>query len=160
MHQDGRTNPEISYWVPKYILLRGQRTMAELGPMSASMQRAASSQDMIDWCEFMEGKVSTKIASIQRIHCAAAPCMMNGDDWMRHFISHVLRITHSQWIFRNITLHDKVCGTLRLQNREEVLREVEALLETDPMEVPVESKFLLEFDFDSLYRSSFERQTY
>jgi hypothetical protein len=64
MHQDGRTNPEISYWVPKYILLRGQRTMAELGPMSASMQQAAASQDMIGWCKFMEGKMSTKIASI------------------------------------------------------------------------------------------------
>ena len=37
---------------------------------------------------------------------------------------------------------------------------METLLETDPLEVLAESKFLLEFDFDSLYRSSFERQTY
>jgi hypothetical protein len=86
--------------------------------------------------------------------------MMNGNDVMRHFISHILHMTHSQWIFRNVTLHDKVCGTLRLQKRAENLREAEALLETDPMEVPVESKFLVEFDFDSLYQSSFERQTY
>ena len=86
--------------------------------------------------------------------------MMNGDDWMRYFISHILNMTHSQWIFRNVTLHDSICGTFRLRNREEVLREVETLLETDPLEVPAESKFLLEFDFDSLYRSSFERQTY
>ena len=37
---------------------------------------------------------------------------------------------------------------------------METLLETDPLEVPAESKFLLEFDFNLLYRSSFERQTY
>ena len=49
MHQDGRTNPEKAYLVPKYILLQGQQTMAGLGPMSASMQQAAASQDMI-WC--------------------------------------------------------------------------------------------------------------
>ena len=104
--------------------------------------------------------MSTKITDIQRTHCAAAPCMMNGDDWMRHFISHILHMTQSQRIFRNVTLHDSICGTLRLQKQEEVLREVETRLETDPLEVPAESKFLLEFDFDSLYRSSFERQTY
>ena len=32
MHQDGRTNPELVYWVPKYVLLRGQRSMCGLGP--------------------------------------------------------------------------------------------------------------------------------
>ena len=79
---------------------------------------------------------------------------------MRHFISHILHLSHSQWIFRNVTLHDSISGTLRLRKRVDVLREVESLLETDPLAVPPESKFLLEFDFTSLYRSSFERQTY
>ena len=41
--QDARTDAEIAYWIPKYILFRGQRTMASLGPMSASMRRAAQS---------------------------------------------------------------------------------------------------------------------
>ena len=80
MHQDGRTNPELAYWVPKYVLLRGQRAMRSLGPMSVSMHQAAASQDMIGWHEFMEGKVSKRIANIQTRHCAEAPCMMNGDD--------------------------------------------------------------------------------
>ena len=33
-------------------------------------------------------------------------------------------------------------------------------MDIDPMGVPPESRFLLEFDFDSLYRTSFEKQTY
>ena len=65
IHQDGRTNPEIAYWVLKYILLQGQHDMTEIGLMFVSMQPAAASQDMIGWYKFMEGKVSTKIASIQ-----------------------------------------------------------------------------------------------
>ena len=89
--------------------------------MSTTTKQAAASQDMIGWHEFMEGKVSSKIAAIQQRHCTAALCMMNGDDWMRHFISHVLHLTHSQWIFRNVTLHDSICGTLWLHKREEVL---------------------------------------
>ena len=101
-----------------YILLRGQRTMTGLGPMSASIRQAAASQDMIGWREFMEGKVSTKIADIQRTHVAAAPCMMNGDDWMRHLISHILHMTQSQWISGTSPLSDyengrRFCGRWR-----------------------------------------------
>ena len=47
LSQDACTDAEIAYWIPKYILFRGQRPMASLGPMSASMLRAAQSQDQI-----------------------------------------------------------------------------------------------------------------
>ena len=124
------------------------------------MHRAALSQDAIGWREFMEGKVSKEIAAIQDAHCATSPCRMNGSDWMKHFISHLLHLSHSQWICRNITLHDKLRGTLFLRKREDVLKELDSLIETDPEELPAERRFLLEFDFDSLYRSSFENQTY
>ena len=30
-----------------------------------------------------------------------------GGDWTKHFISKILHITHSQWIYRNFALHDK-----------------------------------------------------
>ena len=79
---------------------------------------------------------------------------------MHHFISHILYLTHSQWIFRNVTLRDSICGTFWLRKQEEVLREVDSLLEMDPLEVPAEKKILLEFDFNSLYQSSLEQQTY
>jgi hypothetical protein len=127
--------------------------------MSDSMHRAAISQDAIGWREFMEGKVSKKIAAIQEAHCAISSCGMNGTDWMKHFISHLLHLSHSQWICRNITLHDKLHGTLLLCKWEDVLKELDSLIEIDPGEIPVECHFLLEFDFDSLYRSSFETQT-
>ena len=157
---DGRTNYELAYWIPKYILFRGTRPMATLGPMSHAMHQAAISQDEIGWREFTEGKVTKEIAVLQRFHCASAPCRMNGDDWMRHFISRILQITHAQWIFRNTTLHDKIRGTLRLKERKDLLKEVGRLVDIDPMGVPPESRFLLEFDFDTLYRTSFEKQTY
>ena len=160
LYQDGRTDGELAYWLIKYILFRGTQPMASLGPMSSTMHRAALSQDAIGWREFMEGKVSKEIAAIQDAHCATSPCRMNGSDWMKHFISHLLHLSHSQWICRNITLHDKLRGTLFLRKREDVLKELDSLIETDPEELPAERRFLLEFDFDSLYRSSFENQTY
>ena len=125
MEQDERTDNKLCYYLPKYILFRGTCSMASLGPMSLVMRKAAEDQDLIRWREFMEGKVAARIGGLQLYYCSISSCMMNGDDWMKHFVSHFLHITHSQWIFRNITLHDKVRGTLRLQEQQDVLEEAQ-----------------------------------
>ncbi len=158
--QGDKTDPELAYWIPKYILMRGKRPFATLGPMSPSMMRVAQAQDLIGWREFMEGRITTEMRVIQRLHCATAPCRMNGDDWVKGLISRVLHISHGQWTFRNFTLHDQQRGYLRLKNREAVLAEIGVLLESDPADLPAESKFLLEIDYSSLLRSSFDRQSY
>ena len=67
---------------------------------------------------------------------------------------------HSQWIFRNFSLHDKQRGYLRLRLRKEVLREIHKLLETPPLEVPPECQYLLEPDHLAMYYASYEKQAY
>ena len=134
--------------------------MADLGPMSLQMRIAAESQDLIGWREFMEGKISHRIERIQQQHSAISVSTMNGGDWCKYFISRLLQISHSQWIFRNTTLHDAVRGTIKLQRRREVLQEIERLAEVDPEEVAEESRFLLEMDFTTLARAPVERQSY
>jgi hypothetical protein len=78
---------------------------------------------------------------------------------MKTFISHLLQVSHSQWI-RNYTLHDKQRGYLRLRLRAEVLREIHELLETPPSEVPPECQYLLELDHSAMYKASYEEQAY
>jgi hypothetical protein len=85
---------------------------------------------------------------------------MTSNDWIKHFIGRLLLISHSQWLYRNFTLHDKSRGYLRLQSRREVLKEVDRLMDTNPDDIPQGSQYLLELDFTSLYNSSFERQSY
>ena len=87
-------------------------------------------------------------------------CRITGVDWMKTFISHLLQISHSQWIFRNYTLHDKQWGYLRLRLRKEVLCEIRKLLETPQSEVPPECQYLLELDHSTLYNASYEEQAY
>ena len=79
---------------------------------------------------------------------------------MKAFISQLLQISHSQWIFRNYTLHDRQRGYLRLRLRADILREVHRLLDTPPSEVPPESQYLLELDHSSIYTASYEDQAY
>ena len=111
MRYNDRTDLELAYWIEKYLLFRGTRSfsslVAEDPHTSTNVRVAAVSKDLIGWTEFLHGKVSVEIASIQRFHCMMSPsCRLTGEDWMKAFISHLLQISHSQWIFRNYTLHD------------------------------------------------------
>jgi len=102
-----------------------------------------------------------EIAAIQNLHCMSSPsCRITSADWMKTFISLLLQVSHSQWIFRNYTLHDKQRGYLHLRLRKEVLREIHELLETPPSEVPPECQYLLELDHSAMYNASFEEQAY
>jgi hypothetical protein len=119
-----------------------------------------ASQDEIGWVEFLHGKVLVAIAKIQEIHCKVSDCRMMGDDWMKHFIGRLLRISHSQWLYCNFTLHDKTRGYLCLQRQKEVLKDIGQLLNTNPDDIPKESQYLMELDFTSLYSASFEKQSH
>ena len=55
MSKDNITNPEILYWIPKYILTRGCKPLTEIGFMSPQFKAFSNSQDIMGWREFTEG---------------------------------------------------------------------------------------------------------
>ncbi len=85
---------------------------------------------------------------------------MTEEDWMKVFVSHLIQISHLQWIFCNFTLHDKQKGYLSLLKRATVLKEVDRLLDTAPEDIPAGSQYLLELNYSALYNVSLERQSY
>ena len=157
---NNNTNSELAYWLPKYILYRGTNFFADMGLMSPRMRAIAISQDTIGWRNFMEGRVSNKLYFTLHLHLSTSPSIINSNNWMKSLISKVLHITHSQWIFCNLSLHDQQRGHLCLNNRIEALHEIETLADTDPKKIPPDSKFLLEFDFDRLCEADLEHQQY
>ena len=72
MSLDEKTDPEITYWVPKYICGRGCLKFSDLGPMLPTMSALAASQDLIGWRNFMEGRISTHFFSFQQKHLSNA----------------------------------------------------------------------------------------
>jgi succinate dehydrogenase flavin-adding protein (antitoxin of CptAB toxin-antitoxin module) len=112
MEFDGKTDPELIYWIPKYLLMRDDKPFSQLGYMSEKMRSLAESQDRIGWRNFTEGYISTHFYDIQRFHLLKSSSYLNGLDWTKQFISKLLQLTHSQWIYRNISLHDKKQGYL------------------------------------------------
>ena len=85
---------------------------------------------------------------------------LNSADWVKQFISKILHITHSQWIFRNISLHNKRNGYLHKKKAEDISLELESLAGLAPGDVPANSQFLLGINFSDLIKSSLESQKY
>ena len=154
------THRELAYWIPKYILLRGTCRIGDFPYLSAEMQRVATSQDLIPWTCFMEGKLSKEIFRLQQHSLARSPSRLTIADWSKKLISQILHISHGQWVFRNVSLHDARTGYLRVKKRENVLAEVDRLSEVDPILLSESSRYLLEIDFSSLHRDTLEKQSY
>jgi hypothetical protein len=99
MSQENKTDPEILYWIPKYILMRGDKSLTMMGFMSPQFKALANSQDLIGWRVFTKGHISAHFYAIQTFHLAMSSSYLNKEDWTKQFISKILQIMHSQWIF-------------------------------------------------------------
>jgi hypothetical protein len=45
LDMDSRTDPELVYWIPKYILMQGDKPFSTLGYMFSKLKALAESQD-------------------------------------------------------------------------------------------------------------------
>jgi hypothetical protein len=160
MHEYNCTDAELAYWLEKYLIYRGTRSMTSLitkgGGELPQLMTPAASQDLIGWTKFLHGKISVDIESIQHIHCTLSLCRIFGSDWMKAMSSHLMQASHCQWIFRNFTLHDKQWGYLRLKHFKDLLRELDKLIDTPSDDIPEESRYLFELDYSKLYNASFK----
>ena len=65
-----------------------------------------------------------------------------------------------QWVFRNVSLHDRSVGYLQHLQRRKVLIEIDRLLQLNPTELPMDSRYLLEMDFSMPQNNSLVEQSY
>ncbi len=83
---------------------------------------------------------------------------LNGADWTKHFIPKILQLTHSQWIYCNISLNNKRRGYLWNKQLGSLLQTITELSGLSPEEVPDNSRFFLEFNFTELTKAHLETQ--
>ena len=84
----------------------------------------------------MQGRISRQFYEMQNKYLTLGNHRMDAGQWTRQLISKVLHITHSQWIFRNFTLHDKQKGWLRRRELHDIMERIDQLSETDVDDVP------------------------
>ena len=78
----------------------------------------------------------------------------------KKLVIQLLEITHGQWLYRNVMVHDRTAGDLATKRKEEIRRALEDRLELGEEGLEEDDKFLLEINLDELYTSSGEDQAY
>lgn len=160
MAKNQRTDAELRYWLIKFLLFRGERSMSSLGDMSPAVKTVASGIDSIGWDDLLHGRIPISLLTFQHSYCASLGNRMNGADWAKAFVIKLLDISHGQWMYRNFSLHNKNRGHLQLSHQAEVLSEIAILAESRPEDIPPESRFLLELETATLDLQSLARQEY
>ena len=87
----------------------------------------ARSQDIIGWRRFTEGMVSKECRTIQQAFPMMCGSKLSIARWGEELVTKLLQITHDQWLYRNVHVHDSVLsvsGAITLQRKEEIQHEI------------------------------------
>jgi hypothetical protein len=106
------------------------------------------------------GMVSSKLLPIQSDFFLHSKSSSHGTRWISGLIAQRLQVTHTQWIYRCILVHDRTTGSFISTHIEELLKEINRQLTLGPEGLAEEDRFLLECNFDSLTTTTGEHQEY
>jgi hypothetical protein len=120
----------------------------------------AISQDVIGWDNFVMGMISTKLLAIQSTHFHTTGESYHATRWIAGLITQLLQVTHTQWIYRCVLVHDCTTGVLILAHKANLLKEIEHQLALGPEGLEEEDRFLLKCNFDKLSSTMGEHQGY
>jgi len=120
----------------------------------------ARAQDLIGWRRFMKGMVCKEIRAIQRTHSSITGLRCNTECWGSELVTRLLEVTHGQWLYRNVQVHDRITGTLATQQKEELQMEIERQQELGTERLLEDDCYLAEYNLGGLEDTSGIRETY
>jgi hypothetical protein len=109
--RNNRTHPDMQSLILEYTRGCGQVTCLacaislELLPF---MHELARSQDVIGWDLFMMGMLLTHMADVQSAYLLQHHHARPVSKWISGLITQLLQVTHFQWIYRCVLVHDRV----------------------------------------------------
>jgi hypothetical protein len=108
----------------------------------------------------MMGMLSTQMAAVQSAYLLQHQSTRQVSTWISGLITQLLQVTHCQWIYRCVVVHDRTTGTLVTTHKEELMKEIDHQLELGEEGLAEEDRFLLECNFDELATTNGEQQEY
>jgi hypothetical protein len=115
-------------------------------------------QDVIGWDVIVTGMVSAKLLPIQSAFLHSSRSSSNATWWIAGLITQLLQVTHTQWIYRCVLVHDRTTGTIISAHKEQLLKEIKHQLIIGPDNLDKEDRFLLECNFNELATTTGEHQ--
>jgi hypothetical protein len=155
------TEPSLRRALVRYAKGRGSLTMGEIvSGEGAGFREMGSSQDDIGWRRFMEGMISKEIIPIQADYVEMGGCMLSVDTWAKGLVVKLLKVTHGQWLYCNIHVHDATSGMAATARKEEIQRFIEDQIELGEEGLEEKDHYLLEVNLEDLEHTTGEEQHY
>ena len=137
----------------------GGKTMGEIvGRRGGRLRNLAQSMDKIGWRRFMEGMISVEVAKVQSEMEEAGQCKLTVKSWCEGLVLKLLEVTHGQWLYRNVHVHDRVSGEHAMRRKESIRAELEYQMSLGENGLAEEDRYLLELNLDDLDHSTGEDQ--
>ena len=126
----------------------------------ARFEELSQSVDSLGWRTYTEGMVSVEILEIQSGFVDFGRCLLSLDIWAKGLVIKLLEITHGQWMYRNVQVHDAVSGLKVVERKEELQREIEHQVLLGGTGLDEQDRYLLEINMGDLDTPSGEDQYY
>jgi hypothetical protein len=111
--QDNETHPDLTSVISKYLQGQGKAACVEgAGNLLSLVWEFATLQDRIGWDNIMMGMISEKLLSIQDSYLRVRGLARSSERWVTGLITQLLQVTHGQWIYRCVLVHDRTMCTL------------------------------------------------
>ena len=104
--------------------------------------------------------MSAEILAIQSNFVDFGRCFLLLDIWAKGLVMKLLEITHGQWLYRNVQVHDAASGLKAVERNEELQREIEYQILLGGTGLDEQDRYLLEINVGDLETSSGEDQYY
>ena len=73
----------------------------------------------------MEGMISKELIKLQTTYYEIHGGKFAPASWARQLVIQLLEITHGQWLYRNVQVHDNVSGVVATERKEKLQEAIE-----------------------------------
>ena len=81
-------------------------------------------------------------------------------NWAQGLVVKLLEVTHGQWLYRNVHVHDTVTGVAATARKEDIQQFIEDQIELGEEGLEASDYYLLEVNLEDLETTSGEEQHY
>ena len=138
--------PDLKKWLIIYIRRRNKRRFQGLDGLPESMMSISEEQDRVGRANFAEGKVTIRIRGMISMYMCNRGIMYMEYHWVRDFIKNLMCLPHEQWLGLNLMKHHRTKGTIGINTRGQLARELDSLLDKDIHNIAEKYGWMLDLD--------------
>ena len=106
----------------------------------------------------MEGMISKEIIPIQEDYVEMGGSMMSIDKWTQGLVTKLLEVTHGQWLYRNVHVHDATAGIKATARKGGIQRFIEDQIELGEEGLDSRDHYLLKVNLEDLEMTTGDEQ--